>query len=90
MGFDFYLQPRLNEEDPIDDACKVWKSPVFRVGHLEIFPQQVETTVELGDKLAFNPWNCLVAHEPLGSINALRKEAYRASAENRGGSSLFP
>jgi hypothetical protein len=90
FGFDFYLQPRLKETDQIDDAVKLWRSPIFQVGHLEILPQDVSETVALGDGLAFSPWNCLRAHTPLGSLNEVRRLAYRASAEKRMASPVFP
>jgi hypothetical protein len=90
FGFDFYLQPRLKETDGIDDAVKAWTSPIFRAGHLEIYPQNVSETVALGDRLAFSPWNCLRAHTPLGSLNEVRRLAYRASAEKRIASPVFP
>lgn len=90
LGFDFFLQPRAGESDPLDDTARVWTGPLVRVGHLEIPAQPVATALALGDRLAFSPWNCLRAHEPLGSINALRRVAYRASAANRGACPLLP
>ncbi|MDF1791197.1 MAG: hypothetical protein P1U88_04760 [Thalassobaculaceae bacterium] len=84
IGFDFCLQPRTLDSDPVDDARRAWKSPVRPVGRLEIPPQDVASTIALGDRLTFAPWNCLAAHEPLGTVNALRRSAYAASAENRG------
>ncbi|SMF41759.1 hypothetical protein SAMN06265365_11328 [Tistlia consotensis] len=90
LGFDFLLQPRRGEEDPIDDASRAWRGPAVRVGHLEIPPQDVMAGVALGDRLSFNSWHCLAAHEPLGSVNTLRRAAYRASAENRGACPFFP
>lgn len=90
IGFDFCLQPRVLDSDPLEDARRPWKSPIRRVGRLEIPPQDVAETVALGDALTFNPWNCLAAHEPLGTINALRRSAYRASAVNRGADPVAP
>lgn len=90
MTFEFCLQPRVLDADVLDDAGSAWKSPVHVVGRLEIRPQDVQSTIALGERLAFSPWNCLAAHVPLGSINALRREAYRASADNRGASAVFP
>lgn len=90
MGFDFCLQPRILDDDPQEDARRKWKSPVRPVGRLEVPQQDVAATVGLGDGLAFSPWNCLTAHEPLGSINALRRSAYHASAANRGADANAP
>lgn len=90
IGFEFCLQPRVLDDDPIEDARREWRSPVHVVGRLEIPPQDVMTTVALGDHLTFSPWNCLSAHAPLGSINALRRAAYAASAEARGAEAVPP
>ena len=90
VRFEFCLQPRVLESDPIEDARRAWKSPVRAVGVLEIPPQDVAATIALGEALTFSPWNCLAAHEPLGSINALRRDAYAASAANRGAAAVPP
>ena len=90
MTFEFCLQPRVLDADPLDDARRAWKSPVHVVGRLEIPRQDVQSTIALGDRLTFSPWNCLAAHQPLGSVNALRRAAYKASADNRGASAVFP
>jgi hypothetical protein len=90
IRFVFCLQPRTRDADPIDDARRAWRSPVRIVGRLEIPPQDVAASVALGERLTFSPWNCLVAHEPLGSVNALRRAAYAASAENRGAEAVPP
>ncbi|WPZ32448.1 hypothetical protein T8K17_14485 [Thalassobaculum sp. OXR-137] len=90
IRFDFRLQPRVLESDPMEDVRRAWHSPSVTVGRLEIPPQDVAATVALGDRLTFAPWNCLSAHEPLGSINALRRAAYAASAANRGAEATAP
>jgi len=90
IGFEFCVQPRTLETDPLEDARQAWKSPIRPVGRLEIPPQDVAATIALGDDLTFAPWNCLAAHEPLGSINALRRSAYAASARNRGADAVAP
>ncbi|MBO6519581.1 MAG: hypothetical protein JJ900_01710 [Rhodospirillales bacterium] len=90
IRFEFCLQPRANENDPIEDARIAWQSPVHVVGRLEIPPQDARTSIALGDQLAFSPWNCVAAHEPLGSVNALRRDAYAASAANRGADAVPP
>lgn len=90
IRFDFRLQPRVLDSDPMEDVRRAWRSPTVTVGSLEIPPQDVAATVALGDRLTFSPWNCLAAHEPLGSINALRRAAYAASAANRGAQAKAP
>lgn len=83
--FSFFVQPRVDPRDPVDDAGIVWRSPLLPVGRLVIPPQDVSARIEEGDRIAFSPWNALAAHEPVGSINALRRCAYARSAELRGG-----
>jgi hypothetical protein len=90
LTFDFLLQPRVRADDRLDDAAQAWRSPLVRVGRLEIAPQAVEPGRPLGDRLSFSPWNCLSAHEPLGSVNALRRHAYAASAAARAADPAFP
>lgn len=88
--FDFYVQPRTSDEDPIDNACVIWKGPTICVARLELPPQNVDATLEIGGEMGFSPWNCLKAHKPLGSINAVRRHAYRASVEKRSGNFQCP
>jgi hypothetical protein len=35
------------------------------------------------DRMKLSPWNALAEHQPLGSINRLRKMVYEMSAKNR-------
>ena len=37
----------------------------------------------LAEKIAFNPWNCLQAHQPLGGMNRARKAIYTELAKLR-------
>lgn len=90
IRFDFQLQPRVLESDLMEDARRAWRSPTVTVGRLEIPPQDVAASVALGERLTFSPWNCLAAHEPLGSINGLRRAAYAASAANRKAVAVAP
>lgn len=90
IGFEFCLQPRTLNSDPIEDTRRAWRSPVHVVGRLEIPQQDVAATVRLGDRLTFSPWNCLAAHEPIGSVNELRRSAYAASAANRAALAVPP
>lgn len=89
LTFDFFIQPKLGESESLECADVAWETPLVKVGRLVFPPQDVGATIARGDRLAFSPWNCLRAHEPLGSINALRRLAYRESAEARGGDARF-
>jgi len=87
--FDFGIQLQTDAKAmPIEDATVEWKesdSPWHMVARIRI-PQQdiggAETT-RLCEETAFNPWNSLVEHRPLGSMNRSRREIYRAMAEFR-------
>ena len=87
IEFDFLAQPRTRpDEEPIDDATVLWRSPWVRVGRLAIPPQEFDTPERrhLGERISYSPWNCLTAHEPLGGVNRARRLAYDRSAFNRG------
>ena len=88
--FDFLLQPRIGETDSLDDAGVSWTGPLIKAGALRIFKQSIEEGEEIGQKIAYSPWNCLQAHEPLGSVNAIRRLNYKQSATNRKGDATFP
>ena len=74
---------------PVEDASIEWPedmSPPQPIGRLS-FPRQEADSPErrayADEILSFNPWRCLSAHQPLGSIMRLRKEAYRVSSAFR-------
>jgi len=48
-------------------------------------PQDVDNTKTISEceLLAFTPWHALPEHQPVGSINRLRKTIYDTSAEHR-------
>jgi hypothetical protein len=74
---------------PIEDATAVWSetlSPFVAVATLTVPPQvswRPGTSDALDQRLAFNVWNGLVAHRPLGGINRARKATYESSASYR-------
>ena len=75
---------------PVEDASKIWSeknSPWLTVARL-IIPRQASwqgaDTIAEEDQLSFSPWHGLAAHQPLGSVNRARKDAYTMSAEFRG------
>ncbi|GGF49770.1 hypothetical protein GCM10011519_24660 [Marmoricola endophyticus] len=67
---------------PVEDAAVEWSeelSPYRRVGVVELPAQETFSParrVYADDRLGGRPWNGLVAHRPLGSINRVRKQAY--------------
>jgi len=93
IEFDFMVQIRhesdsfgVDNED-IENASSEWKDEFHKVAKITIpRPQpEVDTTEHLAhcEKLAFTPWHSLVEHQPIGSINRLRKSVYQASADHR-------
>ena len=73
------------ETMPIEDASKPWsedESPYVPVARINV-PRQdswSDAKVKLvDDGGAFNPWHCLAAHRPLGSIMRARRAIYPKS-----------
>ncbi len=91
LHFDFMLQVRSEGDDlGIENASSEWKEsdyPFFSVAKITIPRPQPEVNSEENkahcENLAFTPWHSLVEHQPIGSINRLRKSVYQASAEHR-------
>ncbi len=88
--FDFLVQVRTDvPEADIENALTVWDEksfPFVKVATITIpSPQDIDTdkTIAECELLAFTPWNALPEHQPIGSINRLRKTLYDASAEHR-------
>jgi hypothetical protein len=77
------------ETMPIEKPTEAWpedKSPYLTVARVEVAPQDgysdaMAASVDRG--ASFSPWNGLLAHQPLGAINRVRKAVYEASARFR-------
>jgi hypothetical protein len=79
--FDFMAQFFTDDSrTPIEDATVEWKEPEHRLARITIPRQRVDDPVRAQpcEEAAFNPWNCLVEHRPLGSMNRARREIYQA------------
>ncbi|WP_299158629.1 LodA/GoxA family CTQ-dependent oxidase [uncultured Tenacibaculum sp.] len=86
--FRFEIQPRTNENMPLNDAQEVWsveESPYICIAELYLEQQDITAIgqAEFGSNLSFNIWRTLEAHKPIGSIAEARKTVYAASAEAR-------
>jgi hypothetical protein len=74
---------------PIEDASVDWPqdvTPYRTVATLIVDPQisySPERRVYADDDLSFNPWHCLLEHQPLGSIQRVRKPVYDDSDHDR-------
>lgn len=77
------------ERQPIEDASALWdeaEAPFVQVATLYL-PRQdswdAEAVEQADDRMRFSPWNGIMAHRPLGSVNRARRETYRYSAHFR-------
>lgn len=74
---------------PIEDASVLWseeESPYVRVAKITYPAQDAYTKARMDygdDVLEFNSWRAIDAHRPLGSINRLKLDVYRASSKFR-------
>ncbi|MET0790179.1 MAG: hypothetical protein ABW061_01545 [Polyangiaceae bacterium] len=87
--FEFAVQVgKANGDFPLDDATVVWNEqvcPFQPLARLSIPLQKFDSAerMKLGEDISFNPWNGFDAHCPLGSLNAARIYAYKASRNAR-------
>lgn len=89
--FIFMVQVRpCGDHLEIENASSVWDEAKFKfreVAQIVIPSQQnnlfTPEQLESCEKLEYTPWHSLTDHQPIGSINRLRKAVYQASAEHR-------
>ena len=90
LQWDLQLQPFVSEAlTPIEDASVNWPTPYSTVARLTL-PLQ-DTASRKGQALlaqmeaaAFDPWQALSAHRPLGDVQRARKVVYFESQKGRG------
>jgi hypothetical protein len=84
QGAVFLFQVQLFKGDattPINDPTVEWPddaAPFHTVARIWIPKQVFDTSARMafGESLSFTPWHAIAAHEPLGEINAVRKDVY--------------
>jgi hypothetical protein len=87
--FDFSVHVRHSARpEDAEDASLWWTRPRDRtvsIGEIRIPRQNFLTPDRVfdGERMMFNPWNCLQQHRPLGSINRMRLAVYLASLQVR-------
>ena len=89
--FDFMVQVRSDKGDlEVENASALWNEedfPFIKVATITIAAPQQEISqprnLEHCENQTFTPWHSLTAHQPIGSINRLRKPVYQASADHR-------
>lgn len=85
----FGIQRQADPESmPVDDASVIWDeddSPFVPVATITIPDQDIESPDILArcEQSAFNPWQGLAAHEPVGRMNAVRRDVYATAARLR-------
>jgi len=88
-AFDFLIQFQTDgRRMPIEDASIEWKeedSPYVPVARIHIPPQPADNAALAAEceRMAFNPWQCLEEHRPLGNMNRARRAIYAAMAAFR-------
>ena len=89
--FEFQVQVRSKAdlagkiEAEVEDACFEWdeaKYPFVTVATITIPPQNFVDASKCEDQI-FTPWHGVKEHQPLGGINRLKLEVYKASATFR-------
>jgi catalase len=87
--FEFLVQRYVDAtRTPVEDATVEWlerDAPFERVATITV-PAQAFATPErdaLAEQLSFTPWHSLPAHEPVGGVNRLRRDVYRAISQYR-------
>lgn len=91
QGGEWELRVQLNldvEKMPIEDASVEWPqdlSPYVAVARVRLDPQTSwdASLQQLEDEIAYDQWNCLVDHRPLGSVNRARRQVMATSREFR-------
>ena len=91
------VQLRTNPETmPVEDASVPWpedESPYVAVARITARTQPAWSEArarQVDDGMAFSPWHGIVAHQPLGSVNRARKDAYALSAGFRAARNRCP
>ena len=92
QGAEYTLRVQLAtdlDRMPIENAAVQWdeeSSPQQSLASLTFEAQDAFSPARRvygDDVLHFNPWQCVEAHQPLGSINRIRRAAYAASTLRR-------
>ncbi len=80
--FEFLVQEQTDPDAmPVEDATVIWPtqlSPKVAVARLVIPPQTFDSPGQMlfAERLSYNPWHCVAAHRPLGSLNRARRTLY--------------
>ena len=87
--FHFAVQQQSNPVSmPIEDASVIWDesvAPFQPIATIKIDKQNFDNpeSLESCERSAFNPWQSLAEHEPLGRMNEVRRLVYENAAKLR-------
>ncbi len=87
--FEFMVQVQTDAvRMPVEDSTVVWDervSPFRRVATIRIPIQEFDTPERraFAENLSYTPWHSLPDHQPLGSTNRIRRQAYRMISDLR-------
>jgi hypothetical protein len=89
--YEFGVQIRKEpSNESVEKGSSVWdetRNPFVSIGRLVVAQRtaaEARADEEYCNDLAFNPWNGIVDHTPLGHMNRARKPVYMSSAALRG------
>ncbi len=80
--FSFMVQLRTDPATmPIDDSTVLWseqRAPFIEIASITIQQQRFNSTQQQAfcDNLSFTPWHALPVHQPLGTVNRIRRVVY--------------
>ena len=87
--FDFGIQRQVDPNTmPVEDPTVIWDektSPFETVATILVENQDFDDPESLAacERISFNPWQSLPAHEPLGRMNRVRRQVYERAATLR-------
>lgn len=87
--FDFGVQRQVDPNAmPVEDPTVIWDektSPFETVATILVEDQDFDDPESLAacERISFNPWQSLPAHEPLGRMNGVRRQVYDRAARLR-------
>lgn len=87
--FSFMVQRQTDPAKmPIDDSTVLWSeelAPFVTVASITIPPQRFDSPEQQAfcENLSYTPWHALPVHQPLGTINRIRRVVYDATSSLR-------
>jgi hypothetical protein len=86
IAFELSIQFQENKEtEPIDNSGVIWKTKFKPVATIKIPKQNLNTEERLckDARMSFSPGHAMIEHQPLGSVNMVRRKVYETLAKER-------